>query len=853
MLQLSLQTLRGRKGGALGTFIALLLGAAVLSACGALLESGLRSGSPTERFTASDALVAGRQRVDFVIDTGEQTRVEKEVLVERVPVPATAVDRVTQVPGVSAVIPDVSVPVQVVPSSNQPVPGRHAAPVTAHSWSTTRLGSFRLAEGQAPRGDRDVVLDVELAKRAGLRPDDTVDVMTAGSSPRPFRISGTVALEGGALPSRSVVYFSDDHLHRLAAGKEPDVLGVLASPGVSASQLSDAISEALQDKSLSVHTGDGRGKVEFLDTATAKFDLILLAVSVSTNVLLIAVFIVFSTMVLSIQHRRREVALLRAVGATPKQIRQMLRTEALIVSLTGGVLGWPIGIWLTRWMSSQLSKYGVVPPDFEPFIGPLPGAGALLIVVLTALIASYSASRRATRIRPTEALGEASAESPQLSRWRKITGAVMGVGSVGMLIAGITNGGDFTTLVGLANGLVLTLAITAGVLGPGLAKASMRVLEPILRCLQVTGQLATSNAKANLLRTAGAVTPLILAVSFASTVVFAQTTALKASADQLRGGLTATHVLTSPGGISPDVAERVAGLEQVAAASGLAKTKVVAITAGDEGAESPVSLTAQGLDPEAVTKTVDLQVTEGSFSELTPRTVAISEMASSWLGVELGETISLHLGDGTPVEPRVVAVYERGLAFADFTFDHDMLITHTTSQTDESVLVRAEAGAQDIDDRLAEVAGAYPGMVVSDRLALDAQVEELRADAWVNYLVVGMLIVYTAITVVNSQVMNTMARRREFALLRLSGTSSRQVRRMMWWESLAVVVSGLVIGTVASIPPLMLVSMALSGSPWPSVPVMTYAVITGVLGALAVLGAMFPTRVLLMSRPVDSI
>jgi putative ABC transport system permease protein len=75
----------------------------------------------------------------------------------------------------------------------------------------------------------------------------------------------------------------------------------------------------------------------------------------------------------------------------------------------------------------------------------------------------------------------------------------------------------------------------------------------------------------------------------------------------------------------------------------------------------------------------------------------------------------------------------------------------------------------------------------------------------------------------------------------------------MSWESLAVVVSGLVIGTLASVPPLVLVSMALSGSPWPSVPVMTYVAITGVLGALAVLGAMFPTRVLLMSRPVDSI
>jgi len=201
----------------------------------------------------------------------------------------------------------------------------------------------------------------------------------------------------------------------------------------------------------------------------------------------------------------------------------------------------------------------------------------------------------------------------------------------------------------------------------------------------------------------------------------------------------------------------------------------------------------------------------------------------------------------------VIAVYTRGLAFADVTLDHDLLLAHTTRKADTSVLVRSAPGAQDATRALSRVTAAYPGTVLRDGLATDDQVAQQRANAWVNYLVVGVIIAYTAITVVNSLAMTTAARRREFALLRLSGTARRQVAAMMRRESAVVVLSGVGLGTLLSAFPLILVALALGGPPWPAVPATGYAAIAGVTGALAVAGTMVPVRVLLRIRPVEAI
>ncbi|MCZ0997187.1 hypothetical protein O1M63_02260 [Streptomyces mirabilis] len=371
--------------------------------------------------------------------------------------------------------------------------------------------------------------------------------------------------------------------------------------------------------------------------------------------------------------------------------------------------------------------------------------------------------------------------------------------SAGIFVTGLAQDADFFTLVGLANSLVLVLVVAVAVLGPLVSRTAVRLLAPLLNRTGVTGYLAAVNTRANVARLAGAITPLVLAVSFSSTVVFAQTTGLRESADQLRAGLVADHVLTAPSGVSPDLAEKVRDMKQVASATGLVRSKVVAM-GRMLGAQESVSLSAQGVDPRALGSALDLRPREGNMKALSRDTVAISTTTASWLGLGVGDTARFHLGDGTPLRAEVVAVYERGFGFTDVTMDHDLLLAHTTGKVDESVLVRSAPSAPDLTQALSHLAAAYPGTVLRDGLAVDDQLAEQRANAWVNYLVVGVIIAYTAITVVNTLAMSTAARRREFALLRLSGTARGQVVGMMRRESVIVIAAGVGIGTLLRVP-----------------------------------------------------
>ncbi|MET9503738.1 FtsX-like permease family protein [Streptomyces sp. NPDC006622] len=853
MLRIALATLRARSGAFAATFAALLLGAAVISACGVLLESGLRSTLPPERYAKAPLIVAGRHSVDLDVTSADGSgHRSSQSLPERPRLDAVLAGDLAAVDGVASVVPDRRATVRLL-DGDRAVTGANGAVPQAHTWESRVLGGFRLTEGHRPKGARQVVLDADLADRAGLRTGDSVRLMTA-STPLTFEVAGLVSLDDGRTPRQSVLFASGAAMERLAprSGASVDAFGVFTTPGTRTSEVASRIERLPAGRHAAVYTGEGRGEAEFTDIAAGAANLVELATAIGGNVLLVAVFVLCATTSLAVRHRRREMALLRAIGTTPGQLHRMITAESAATGLIAGVLGCPLGVGVVLWLSGQFAGRGLVPPDFRPVVGPLPFLAAVAATVLTAVTAAFVAGRRAARVRPTEALREASDEPAGIGRGRLVTGGLLLATAVAVLGLGLGARTDFLTLVGLANSLVLLLVIAAAVLGPLISRAATALLTPLLVRTGVTGRLAAANSRAGAARTAAAVTPLVLAVSFASTVVFTQTTQLSRAADEMRSGTVADHVLTAPAGLPPGLAARAAELPGVAAATGVVRSEAIGV-GSLLGEEEAVSLTAQGLRPSALTATVDLGTREGDLSALAPDTVALSTTAASWLGLDVGDRARLYLGDGTPFSGEVIAVYGRGLGFADLTFDHDLLLAHTTAGVDRSVLIRSASDPADTAAQLAALARDYPGTTVGGALAVDAQVEEQRALAWVNYVVVGLIIAYTALTVVNTQAMNTVTRRREFALLRLTGGSRSQVRGMVRRESLTVAAVGGVLGTLLSVPPLALVALALTGGPWPTVPVTGWLAIVGSTALLAVAGAMVPTRLMLRVRPVDAI
>nr|BFE84263.1 hypothetical protein GCM10020093_068640 [Planobispora longispora] len=156
-----------------------------------------------------------------------------------------------------------------------------------------------------------------------------------------------------------------------------------------------------------VHTGDERGAAEFLDAEQARLKLISMGGALGGTALLVAVLVVVGTFALSVQQRHREIALLRAIAATPRQVRRLLGGEALVLGAVAGTLGSALGIGLGFWLRSRFVALGVMPENLRLVVSPFPVLAALAATVLAAWTAARVSARRTARIRPVEALGEA--------------------------------------------------------------------------------------------------------------------------------------------------------------------------------------------------------------------------------------------------------------------------------------------------------------------------------------------------------------------------------------------------------------------------------------------------------------
>jgi putative ABC transport system permease protein len=363
--------------------------------------------------------------------------------------------------------------------------------------------------------------------------------------------------------------------------------------------------------------------------------------------------------------------------------------------------------------------------------------------------------------------------------------------------------------------------------------------------------LSTASMHARTRRISLAIIPLVMAVTLAAVELFATTTLVAASQQQARDGLAADYVVTAAGpGLSPRIADTIRGVAGVSAVTPVARTQVLAISTAQKEPDVE-AFSAQGITPAGLNATMNLGVTSGSMAGLVGDTVALSRSAAAALGVSVGQTAQLHLGDGTVVTPQVVAIYDKGLGYGDVTLPNAMVIDHTTSRLDADILVRAAPGANAAVGKALDAAlSGDPGVTVSGRDAFTAaQAGTLASQSDASLILDGILLAYIMIAVVNSLVMATAARAREFNLLRLIGITRGQVRGMMRRETGIVVAAAIVIGTLAAVPPLVSVSVGVKGSPLPDVPPLEYLAIVAVVIALGWVSIMVPASLAMRSRP----
>jgi putative ABC transport system permease protein len=637
-----------------------------------------------------------------------------------------------------------------------------------------------------------------------------------------------------------------------AAGRV-DAIGVVVEPGVDVDQVREQIDSALDEQTTTL-VGDERGRAELREALETGVNVVALAGVFTAFAILVTIFGVASMLALSVTQRHRELALLRAVGATPRQLRRLILGETLVLAVLATAVGVLPAQLLGRFVFGALVDRGIATDGVAFHQGWIPTVAAAAVAIVSAVAGAVGAGRRAARVKPTQALAEAALEGRTVGPVRVVLALLMLAGGVAMAVVTIAVMSGPLAAATAAPAVIL-LTIGLALLAPVLTKILTFVVQwPVRAWGGVTGELAVLNAHGRSGRLAAVTAPVILLTGVASGMLYLQATNDEADRRAFADGLRADAVVTSQGPLDPDLVGQIDDLPGVAGASEHV-TSTGFIEEPEDRSPMGEGWTLQGVTPETASATTPVAVAEGTLTDLSGDTVALEEDHARELGVGLGDTITLRLGDNTALDTELVAIFAADDDFDTLLIPADTLSAHTTDGFTRQVVVTAQPGVDlvDLEAELTALIADYDGLTISDReVLLDAFDEQRQTSTFAIYLMVLMIAGYAAITVVNTLASSTTTRRREFGLLRLAGFTRTQVLRMVGIESLIVALGGLAVGTVAALGIVVPVAvkrlntMVPAGSPW------LYVSIVALVVLLTWSATFLPTWRATRGRPAES-
>ncbi|QIB45470.1 ABC transporter permease [Streptomyces aureoverticillatus] len=817
---------------------ALVLTSALLGTFALAVGSAALGHARVERYAAADLVVAGDQNTRYTAKPwGSEPETVTVGLTERVRVPERAVGVVRRVPGVRAVVADRVFAV-----------GFRGGSAVGRPWDAARLAPYAVRDGRAPRHAGEVVVGVGRA-RVGERV-----TLRVGGADAAYRVVGVA--EG----PRAAVYFDGGQSRRLAGhAGTVDAIGVVAEGDTRADELYGRVRDAVDaaglrgagaraegdSAGLRVLAGDGRGAAEHLAAAPARTTMLEILGAVAATVTLIAVLVVSSTIVQALRQRAHELGLLRAVGATPRQLRAAVGREAGRIAVAASALGAVLSVPSYVALRALLNARGALPTGLELPFPPWLLAVLLLTAALTVLVARLSAllaCARTAKVRPAEALRESPPGTP-----RRITGLVL-------LGLGVTSAGTATLQHGqaaaaAASAAAVLMVIACALLGPWIATGAMRVLgAPMRRFGGPGGRLAAANCTAAAPRLGAAITPIVLVTAFAVVQLAAGATLTHEARAQAREVTRADLVVRADGGLPRHALKRIRSVPGVTGATEVVHSTLV-LARKEAGEPQLEHLPVLGVTPEDVTRTLDPDVREGALTALRPGRVALSADRARTLDAKPGSKVTLRFGDGTPARLRVVAVYERGLGAGDFLLSRDEAVRHTSGTTPTQVLVATD---NDSPRTARAVGAAAPGTHVDGtpeavRKATHVEPEDQALGEVVTAAAVAAIGAFTAIAVLSTLTLIAVGRRPELTLLRRAGAARAQLHRMLHAEAAATALTGLTVGAAVALVPLLAFSLAFTGT-LPHLPPTQAILIVTVVAATTVAGTVPPVRRVLRGR-----
>ncbi|MEV7691199.1 ABC transporter permease [Streptomyces bungoensis] len=777
MFRTALRNVAAHKARLLMTVLAVMLGVAFVS--GTLVFTNTVS----DAFQKSSA--KGFDQVDVAVRARYQDS-EGDKVGRRAELTRAVLDKAAEVPGAASAT-GVVTGFTAIAGKDGKLVGSGWQSEGGNYWGTADA-RYPLARGHAPHGRGEVLIDSRTAERAGFKVGDTVRLSVDGPVLKPV-ITGIFTTDDGNVAAGGSLALFDTPTAQALFGKKGtyDEIDVKAAPGTSQSALKSALDRALPSRLVETTTGkrlaDDQAQAISSSMSGMRQSLLVFA----GIALFVGTFIIANTFTMLVAQRTRELALLRAVGASRRQVTRSVLVEAFVVGAVAGVTGLAAGVGIGAGLRGLLGSFGATVPDGPLVITPGTVAAALAVGVVVTVLAAWLPGRRAAKIPPVAAMSSVHAKATTKSLvLRNTLGALFSAAGVAVVLAATSMDAD-SAQAPMGLGAVL-LIIGVFVLTPLLSRPLVAAAAPVLRLFGVSGRLARQNSVRNPRRTAATASALMIGLTLITgmTVMAGslQTAIDKMASASIRADYVVSMANRSP--LSPDVAKRIAAADGVTASSPL------------RNGESRIGGETEfltGVDGSAIGRLTDLKVDDGSFTVAGTQVVVDKDRAKSH-GWKPGSRFTAHFEDGKARTLTVAGVYEGNDLINGILLDDAVLTPHLRDPADMQVMVKTSGGASGATkDRLEKVLGNNPAVRVQDKQDISQDIAKMFT-LMLNmvYGLLGMAVIVAVLGVINTLAMSVFERSQEIGMLRAIGLDRRSVKRMVRLESLVISLFGGVLG-----------------------------------------------------------
>jgi putative ABC transport system permease protein len=665
------------------------------------------------------------------------------------------------------------------------------APTIGTSYDqNSQLSALHLSAGAAPTSAHDVVMDAGTAQKYHFKVGDHVRVLLAGQ-PQTFTISGIVRFGNASnLAGATIAAFNLPTAQRVfgEAGRY-DAVDVLTAPSADRKSVEHAIAAALP-KGVEVVTGQtvANEQANDINQALSFFSTALLVFAFIS--LFVGGFTIFNTFSITVGQRTRELALLRIVGASRRQVFRSVLGEAVIVGTLASLVGLGLGVLAADGLEALLKGFGITLPSGGLVFEGRTVIVALLVGVGVTVVSAISPARRAVRVPPVAALADYHAEHQESSRHRIVVGSIIEAIGVAVLVFGLSK--PAIQFVGLG---AFAIFIGIGMLAPVVARPMASVIgRPLARVFGIAGKLGRENSMRSPRRTAQTASALLVGIALVSTIAVFGASVSKSVTSSVDNAISADYIITS---------SAVGGAGGFSGAVTTAAGKVPGVSAVStvyEGAfdfrHSLSNLTAVSTDH--LPSTVILHMKSGNgASALTAGELLIDTNTATSKHLSVGSVVPVTFAQTGHSTLRIGGIFQPNALLGSYVVGDTYFLAHFDNPLPVAVLLATSHTGHATAKAIHAGLHAYPGLKIQTRAEFQktqrAQVNQLLG---LVYALLALAVVIALIGIVNTLMLSVFERTHEIGLLRAVGMKRRQVRVMIRSEAVILAVFGAIIGII---------------------------------------------------------